>query len=206
MKNGERKQRGWQLALIALGVAGVLVAVGFAVLRPQQPGMENELAQLGRNLDDVRLTNQRGETVSWAQLKGRPRAVFFGFTHCPVICPVTVWEVNNALDIIGADASDVAVQFITVDPERDTPERLNAYLEGFGPRVTGFTADSAALQRLMDGFEVIAEREPLPNGSYTIDHTAAVFLIDRNGRVVDVVAYGTPPETLQERLRSLVTP
>lgn len=188
--------------VLAIG-AGALIA-GAGVFAATQGGPANEYAAIGRSLNDVELTNSRGEVVRWGRLAGAPRAVFFGFTHCPVICPVTIYELTAAADRIGVDADAFEIQFITVDPQRDTVERMTAYFSGFGPRVTGYTGSQASLDRMMRGFEVSATRVELSNGDYTIDHTATVFLLDESGRVVDVVAYGAEPTVLEERLRDLL--
>jgi protein SCO1/2 len=139
--------------------------------------------------------------VRWGDLKGRPRALFFGFTHCPVICPVTVFELTDALKQIGSPP--IAIEFITVDPERDTPARLKQYLSSFGPGVRGFTGAPESIARIARHFEVVYRRTPLDNGGYTMDHTATVFLLDAAGAQRDVVAYGSPPELVQTRLRAL---
>lgn len=158
-------------------------------------------ARVSVGADNVVLTNQLGEEVRWGTLKGAPRALFFGFTHCPVICPVTVYELTAAMDAIGA--VDLKIDFVTVDPERDTPERLREYFSGFGPRVRAYTGTAQAIARVARAHEVVYRRQALENGDYTMDHTATVFLLDARGRVADVVAYGSPPDVLQQRLRAL---
>lgn len=188
---------------IALAVALVLSAGGAAAVFLQRSAGSAEFHALGRGLDGVVLTDASGRQLRWGDLKGRPRAVFFGFTHCPVICPVTAWELDNALQRIGQAGDGVRIDFITVDPARDTPERLGAYLGGFGDRIQGYTGSQDDLERLMAGFEVVARRTDLPDGGYTIDHTATVFLLDEQGRVVDVLAFGAPPEVVEQRLRAL---
>ena len=167
------------------------------------PSAESDFARLGRGLDSLTLVDQTGATIPWGDLKGKPRALFFGFTNCPVICPVTVYELTAALDAIGAPVDSIAVQFVTVDPERDTPERLAAYFAGFGPRVHAFTASPETTARIAEAFEVTYVSTPTSSG-YTIDHTATVFLLDEAARVVDVIAYGTAPDVLAERLRALL--
>lgn len=152
---------------------------------------------------NVVLTNQLGEEVRWGSLDGEPRALFFGFTHCPVICPVTVYELTAAMDAIGA--VDLKIDFVTVDPERDTPERLREYFSGFGPRVRAYTGAPHAIAQVARAYEVVYQRQNLEGGDYTMDHTATVFLLDARGRVADVVAYGTPAEILQQRLRALTS-
>ena len=186
----------------ALLAAGLVAGAGYLAAR-RSGGGGDDLASLGRGLDEVRLTSASGSEVRWGDLKGAPRAVFFGFTHCPVICPVTVWELNDALERVGPGADRIAITFVSLDPARDTPERLGTYLASFGDRVTGYTSDEAAIARLAGGFDVVYQRVDLENGDYTIDHTATVFLVDASGRVVDVIAHGSPPEIIEARLRAL---
>lgn len=189
-----------RLLLIA-GAATLFTGAALFVTR--QANEDGAFADAGRGIDDVTLTNSSGEIVRWRELADAPRAVFFGFTHCPVICPVTVYELTAAVERIGA--SDVRIDFITVDPERDTPERMREYFSGFGPMVTGYTGSTEALQRVRDAFEITATRSVLEGGGYTVDHTATVFLIDQGGRVRDVIAYGAEPDVIDARLRELVS-
>lgn len=163
------------------------------------------LAACGRSgADDVVLTNHLGQEVRWAALKGAPRALFFGFTHCPVICPVTVYELTDAMEKIGPN--DLVIDFVTIDPERDTPERLREYFSGFGPRVRAYTGTPEAIAELARAYDVTYKRQDLEAGGYTMDHTATVFLLDAEGSVADVVAYGSPPEIVQQRLSALLAP
>lgn len=166
---------------------------------------EGEFADIGRGINDVVLTSSAGEQVRWRDLAGAPRAVFFGFTHCPVICPVTIYELTASAERIGAPADDLRIEFITVDPDRDTPERLREYFSGFGPKVTGYTGDADALNRVNAAFEITATRVPGENGEYSMDHTATVFLIDRQGRVQDVIMYGAEQDVMDIRLRALLS-
>ncbi len=172
------------MLLLGAGAAGVLAACGQG------------------SADEVVLTNHLGEKVRWGSLNGAPRALFFGFTHCPVICPVTIFELTDAMDKIGENS--LVIDFVTIDPERDTPQRLREYFTGFGPRVRAYTGAADAIARLARVYEVTYKRQALEGGDYTMDHTATVFLIDAHGRTVDVVAYGSPPDVLQSRLRSLI--
>jgi protein SCO1/2 len=180
-----------------LGTGAVLASVAASC------GMDNELAPLGQGIDQVTLIDATGATVRWADLRGVPRALFFGFTNCPVICPVTIYELTAASERIGARAQTLRIDFVTVDPERDTPERMRAYFSGFGPQVRGFTGAPEMLQRVIRAFEVTADRVALENGSYTMDHTATVFLLDRDGRVADVLAYGSEPTVIEGRIVDL---
>jgi protein SCO1 len=185
--------------------AGVTLLAGGAIAFAATRRPNSEYAELGRNLDDVTLTSSAGAQVRWRDLRGAPRALFFGFTHCPVICPVTIYELTAAADRLGQTAEDLRIDFITVDPERDTPERMSAYFAGFGPKVTGYTGAADALQRVKTAYEIVASRVELDNGGYTMDHTATVFLINRSGQVEDVIGYGSEPDVIDGRLRTLLT-
>ena len=192
-----------------LAAAGLVLAgiAGVVALRPSRtPPADDGLAGLGEGIDDVTLLNQDGQAVRWGDLRGGPRALFFGFTHCPVICPVTVWELNHAMDKIGAPAASLAIEFVTIDPERDTPARLRDYFSGFAGRVHGYSGTPEAIAQIAGGFEIIYNRTAPEGeaGDYSMDHTTTVFLIDGAGKVADVIGYGSPPELIEARLRALV--
>ena len=131
-----------------------------------------------------RLTDHNGRTVTDQDLKGRPFLVFFGFTHCPDVCPTTLFEVSEILRALGKDGERVRALFVTVDPERDTPEKLKDYLSSFDPRLIGATGDDAAVKAIERAYRVYAKRVPLDGGGYTMDHTAIVYLMDKDGRFV----------------------
>lgn len=183
-----------------------LLAAGAALSAAAcSPEPQSEFARLGRGLDNLILSSSAGGQVRWGDLSGAPRALFFGFTHCPVICPVTIYELTAAAERIGAAGDDLRIDFVTVDPERDTPERMAEYFSGFGPKVTGFTGAADALSRLYTAFEITATRVPTERGEYTMDHTATVFLIGRDARVADVIAYGSDQAVIDTRLAALVS-
>lgn len=163
-----------------------------------------DFAKLGRGVDDVKLVDETGAGVLWGALSGKPRAIFFGFTQCPVICPVTVWELDAALSRIGPKAAKVQVVFVTLDPERDTAPVLKNYFSGFRTHVRAITGPAKDIKRVADAFEVTSERVPLKDADYTLDHTAAVFLMNERGAVVDTIAFGTPQDVIEKRLRALI--
>ncbi|NOT41709.1 MAG: SCO family protein [Alphaproteobacteria bacterium] len=168
------------------------------------PVVTDDLTKLGRGIVDVTLADEAGQAIQWNALHGRPRALFFGFTHCPVICPVTVWELDTALKKIGKRADSVQLLFVTLDPERDTPAVMRSYFSSFGPRVRALTGTMAEIERVSKAFAVVRERVVLQGDDYTLDHTAAVFLLDSNGAVVDTLAYGTPQDVIVKRLENLL--
>ena len=130
------------------------------------------------------LVDQNAKPITDRDLKGRPFLVFFGFTHCPDICPTTLFEVSEIFRALGPQEKDVRALFITVDPERDTPAVLKDYLASFDPRVVGVTGDAAAIQAVEKSYRVYAKKVPLDGGNYTMDHTALVYLMDKDGRFV----------------------
>jgi protein SCO1/2 len=130
------------------------------------------------------LVDQNSKPITDQVLKGRPFLVFFGFTHCPDICPTTLFEVSEIFRALGPDAKNLRALFITVDPERDTPAVLKDYLSSFDPQVIGVTGDTAAIASVEKSYRVYAKKVPLDGGGYTMDHTALVYLMNKDGRFV----------------------
>jgi len=198
------------LVALSLAASALIMAIGAGVIYWQKsqgaapPSAEDAIGALGRGLESATLIDDSGAPVTWGALAGRPRAVFFGFLHCPQICPVTVWELNDAMDKIGPSASGLKIEFVTVDPERDNPAALKAYFSGFDGRVRGYTGSAAEIDRVAKAFEVIYKKVPTEGDEYTMDHSAMVFLINARNEVVDVVGFGTPAEVLRQRLERLI--
>jgi protein SCO1/2 len=130
------------------------------------------------------LTDQAGRIVTEKDLQGRPTLVFFGFTHCPDVCPTSLFEISEVLKAMGKDADRVNAYFVSVDPERDTHEAMKDYLSSFDPHLKGLTGDPGAVAKVISGFRVYARKVPLKDGDYTMDHTALIYLMDRDGRFV----------------------
>src|ERR1700733_10408353 len=130
------------------------------------------------------LEDQSGKPFTEQDLKGRPFLVFFGFTHCPDICPTTLFDMSQVLHQLGPDADRTGAVFITVDPERDTPAVMKDYLSSFDPHLHGLTGDQAAINTAIKEYRVYAKKVPLENGDYTMDHTAVVYLMDKDGHFV----------------------
>ena len=130
------------------------------------------------------LTDQDGRTVTDQDLKGRPFLVFFGFTHCPDICPTTLFEVSEIFRALGPDADKVRALFITVDPERDDTKALKDYLSSFDPHLSGLTGEPDAVAAVAKSYRVYFKKVPLNDGGYTMDHTAIIYLMNKEGRFV----------------------
>lgn len=130
------------------------------------------------------LTDHRGQPITDADLRGKPFLVFFGFTHCPDICPTKLFELSEVLTRLGKDADKVNAIFVTVDPERDTPEKLKLYISSFHPRISALSGSRAQVDAIMKAYSAYAKRTPLEGGGYTMDHTSVVYLMDKEGRFI----------------------
>uniref|UniRef100_UPI003F8786CA SCO family protein n=1 Tax=Shinella sumterensis TaxID=1967501 RepID=UPI003F8786CA len=148
----------------------VLAAIVGATVAAQMPAEEAPKQRV------FRLETVDGTPFGSADLAGRPYLVFFGFTHCPDICPTTLFELSEAFNALGDDAGKINALFVTVDPARDTPEALARYLSSFNPRIRGLTGDQAALEAMLKAYRGYARRVPLEGEDYTMDHTAVVYL------------------------------
>ncbi len=171
------------LLISAAFFAGLVLcfAVVLLVTRNLSSPVAQQIAAVG---GPFKLIDQNGKEVSDQDLKGRPFLVFFGFTHCPDVCPTALFEVSQIMRALGPDAERTRALFITVDPERDTPAVLKEYLSSFDPRLTGLTGDPAALAAVAKAYRVYYKKVPLDQGGYTMDHTAIVYLMDKEGRFV----------------------
>lgn len=150
------------------------------------------------------LVDHNGGTITEQAFRGTPTAVFFGFTHCPEVCPTTLYEMDGWLEQLGPDADKVKAYFVSVDPERDTPEVIKTYLENFSGRITGITGTPADVMEMTRDFRIYANKVDLENGDYTMDHTASILLLKRNGDFFGTIAYQENPETALEKLRRLI--
>jgi protein SCO1/2 len=130
------------------------------------------------------LVDQSGQPVTDKNLKGKPTIIFFGFTHCPDVCPTALFEMSEILRAMGDDAKRVNAFFISVDPERDTPQIMKDYLSSFDPNLKGLTGSPEAVAEVISGYRVYAKKVPLKDGDYTMDHTALIYLMDRDGKFV----------------------
>ena len=152
-------------------IAGLLAWLSFGSAPSAFPGIGGPFS----------LTAQNGKTVTEKTLEGRPTLMFFGYTHCPDICPATLFQVSELLRAMGSEPGANAV-FVTVDPERDTPAVMADYLSSFDPHIIGLTGDREAVDAMLKGYRVYAKKVPGKDGDYTMDHSALVYLMDKSGR------------------------
>ena len=180
---------------VAWGLVAVIGAVSaYLLLMPE----DKKGAAIGGPFAMQAMTGARIDLA--VAEKGKPFAVFFGFTHCPDVCPTAMFEMSQLLKKAGDTAKDFRVYFVSVDPERDTPEQLNLYLSAFDPRIIGMTPSSAEeLQAVAKQYRAFYRKVPTPSG-YTMDHTATIYLFDRKAEFFGTFA---PEEQETTRLAKL---
>ena len=190
----------WLLAGIA-AIAGLVLA-----LNPPEPGSkapatsELPIASIG---GPFTLTGSDGRPFASSRLAGKPAAIFFGFTHCPDVCPTTLARLAKLRRQLGQGDDGFAIIFITVDPARDKPADVGRYAALFDTPVIGLTGSQADIDRVKKQFGVYSEQTPLPGGDYGVSHTAAVFLLSRDGKFVATIAPDEPDAIAHDKLKRI---
>lgn len=167
-------------------------------------------ARKGNEIEPVKLgvpfslIDQNGAPITEAAFQGHPTVLFFGFTHCPEVCPTTLFEMAGWLKALGDEGKDLRVFFISVDPERDTPEVMKGYTAAFTDRITGITGDPKEVEKVIKGWKIYARKVPTENGDYTMDHTASVMLLDRDARLKSTIDYKETTDVALKKLRLLI--
>jgi protein SCO1/2 len=180
----------WGAAVVVAMLAGFFVAQRSANSVPQLTS--GTWFPQPRPIEDFTLTDEASQPFTLKDLQGRPTLVFFGFTHCPDVCPTTLAKLAQIAK--GAAVPGLRVLLVSVDPARDKPEQLQQYVHAFDPSFKGVTGEQAQIERIAKQFGVAIARVDLAGGEYTVDHSAAVFLLDTQGRRVAVF---TPPFEIQ---------
>lgn len=154
---------------------------------------------------DFRLTDHHGQARSLADFRGKVVAVFFGYTHCPDVCPTTLSDFAAALQQLGPQADRVQVIFVTVDPERDTPELLREFVPAFNPSFLGMYGDAETLRRLARDYKVVYQKTAVKAADdYLIDHSAGTYVYDPQGRLRLLMPYGSSPDAIAQDLKTLL--
>jgi protein SCO1/2 len=189
------------VAALAAVAAVLQLATWFATEGPGPANQPPSMADVG---GPFRLAASNGGTLDSASLAGKPFAVFFGYTHCPEVCPTTLYELSSALEHLGEEARDLRVFFVTVDPERDTVAFLRDYLANFDPRIVALTGTPEETAAVAKAYRAYYEKVPTGDGDYTMNHTASVFLMGRDGRFFGSLGYGEDREIRLQKLRRLI--
>jgi protein SCO1 len=188
----------WLLAGLA-GAAGLLLYVGTA-RQPSSPA-SNYADTFG---GPFTLTAPDGSTVTEKTLKGKPYAIFFGFTRCPDVCPTTLARMARLRKALGPEGTKFNIVFVSVDPGHDKPADIGSYVGLFGTPVIGLTGTDTQLTQIKKGFGVFVEKVPQPGGDYTIDHTAAVYLMDRDGAFVSTIDHDESDQMALAKFKRLI--
>jgi protein SCO1 len=186
-------------------VAAALLALLVAACGPGNPRFQASDVTgvaFGR---DFKLTDHNGKPRALADFRGKVVVMFFGYTQCPDVCPTTLSDLAAALQKLGADAERVQVLFVTIDPERDTPELLSHYVPAFNPTFLGLSGDAEATAATAREFKVLYQKQPGSTpGSYSMDHSAGTFIFDSQGRLRLFVSQGQGPELFAHDIRELL--
>ena len=149
------------------------------------------------------LTDQNGNTITEQAFRDHPTTVFFGFTNCPEVCPTTLFELDGWLRELGDEGKDIRSYFVSVDPERDTVDVLGQYISNVSDRIIGITGEPGKVAEMIKDFRIYAKKVPLDDGDYTMDHSASIILLDRDGAFFGTIAYGEDSGTALAKLRRL---
>jgi len=198
-----------RFTLIAVALAGLLILATGVLLalmfRDTPKGVAGSV--LGSAIGGpFRLVDHNGKPFTEADLQGKWHLVFFGYTHCPDTCPTTLNELALALDKLGAKKQQVDIVFISVDPERDTPELLKSYVASFDAPIVALTGSTDELKQATKAFRVYyAKHQPRPDGSYDMDHSAVIYIMDPQGRFTATLTPDASADTMAQRLEKLLS-
>jgi protein SCO1/2 len=186
--------------LVVIGAFSASLVVGLVLVLWVMGGLRHVTAPAAIG-GPFQLTDQTGQTVTDKSMHGRPSLIFFGFTHCPDVCPTTLFEISEVLKAMGKDADRVNAYYISVDPERDTQAAMKEYLSSFDPRLKGLTGNTEEIAKVLSEYRVYAKKVPLKDGDYTMDHTALIYLMDRDGKFVSPFNINRKPDDAASDLK-----
>jgi protein SCO1/2 len=186
--------------LVIVGAFAGSLVIGLVLMLWAMGGLRHATAPAAIG-GPFELADQTGRTVTEKSMQGHPTLVFFGFTHCPDVCPTTLFEMSEVLRAMGKDGDSVNTYFISVDPDRDTPAAMKDYLSSFDPRLRGLTGNPEQIAKVLSEYRVYAKKVPLKDGDYTMDHTALIYLMDRDGRFVSPFNLNRKPEDAASELK-----
>jgi protein SCO1/2 len=184
---------------IVLWTLVVVAAIGATALFFTRPQVVN-----GPGGGQFARAPPRGNPVDNSVFLGKPSLLFFGYTHCPDVCPTTMGEMQGWFAALGDEAKTLQGVFVTVDPARDTPEILGDYVSFVSDRIVGITGPQAEIDKVVKDWGVLAERVNQDDGNYLMNHTASVFLVNSKGEFSGTIAYGENTNTALEKIKRLI--
>jgi len=191
-----------RVAALVLAALVLAFAAGCGQDAPKFRSSDITGSSFGR---EFALTDHTGKPATLADYRGKAVVMFFGYTQCPDVCPTTLATLSEAMKGLGPDAERVQVLFVTVDPDRDTQALLAQYVPAFDRRFVGLYGDAAATERVAKEFKVLYQKQPgATPGSYTVDHSAGVYMFDPQGRLRLYASHGQPPDVYVHDLKALL--
>jgi len=181
-------------AMVALGA--VIFATFYFQGGPKSGGIEFGAP--------FKLSSTKGGEIDSESLKGKPYGLFFGFTHCPEVCPTTLNDMSVAMKELGDQAKDFRLFFVTVDPDRDTPDVMKDYISNFDPRIEGLVPTDQELQKITKDFHIYYKKVATSDGGYTMDHTATLFLFSGDGKLKSTVSFDEDARARMAKLEKLL--
>lgn len=192
-----------RIALWALVAVAAIAAVGaYTVSQTSTDAAVASRSNFGGG--DYRLETGAGQPFTPASLAGGPTMLFFGYTHCPDVCPTTLAEMAAWFDELGAQGKPLRAFFVSVDPERDTPAVIKDYVHAVSDRITGVTGTPDQVAAIEKAWGVYAKKVPLKDGGYSMDHTATIYLLDSKGQFRSTIVYGEDGDTALTKLKNLI--
>jgi len=194
-----------RVGLVVLGVILLFTVAGWWALSRRSYSFHGETVEPPAPAVDFRLTGPDGKALSLSDFRGKLVVLYFGYTSCPDVCPTTMAALAQAMRDLGAQADGIQVLMVTVDPQRDTPDRLNSYVTAFDPRFIGLSGTPDQIAGAAKAFGVVYQVHPGSSAAnYLVDHTATTTVLDKDGRIRLIWPYGTPPEELAADLQQLL--
>jgi protein SCO1/2 len=195
-----KRMRPWLWAACAVPLVALAVVAGLEFTRPA-----GSLALGASGIGGpFKLAATTGGELSSEDLKGKPYLVFFGFTRCPEVCPTTLSDISTWLDALGPQGKEIKAIFISIDPERDTVPVLKDYISSFNDQIIGLTGTPEQVAEVAKEFRVYYAKHPLKDGDYTMDHSAVIYLMGRNGQLAGTLTYGDKKEDAVAKLKRLL--
>lgn len=186
-----------------IGVALFAAVASYAFIN--QSSKPNQTQQAVKPLGaPFNLVDHEGQPITRDDLLGRHHAIFFGFTNCPDVCPMTLLEAASWIKDLGDDSDKLDFYFFSVDPERDSPEVMKDYVTAFDPRITGITGDPDEMAKTLSAYKIYSKKVDLGDGDYTMDHSAFVMLFKADGSFKGTISFGENDDVALEKLRRLV--
>ena len=189
--------------VVSLGVLALAGGLGYITYRMTSNAPPVQQASIGAPFN---LVDDQGSPITEKALNGHPSLVYFGYTHCPDVCPTTLYDMAGWFKVLGPKADTLKAYFFSVDPQRDTPAIMHSYTSNFTNRITGVTGNPQEMQKAITGWRIYAKKVPTADGDYLMDHTALVLLVDSSGRLRGTIPYGAPNDQAVQKIEKLLMP